>query len=88
MKEQTKSLDLLTVSDWTQQISLEFSGGIETDRRVGELVAEAVHKMDLPRNTPYSAIHEGVKLNSGDTLEEAGITNAAQITLAPEVSAG
>ena len=82
------SLNTLSVSDWNQQKRVDFEGEIEPECLVSEVVAEAVHKLDLPRNTPYSAVVEGRKLNGSDTLSEAGIKSRDEIMLTPEVSAG
>jgi hypothetical protein len=55
---------------------------------VGELLAEAKVELGLPPRTPYHVVHNDTKLSHGLTLEEVGVQDEAEVTVAPEVSAG
>ena len=76
------------LTDWTGQKRVEFEGDIPKDVLVSELVAEAIHRLDLPQNVPYSAIIDGRKLNQGDRLDEAGVTSHDEIMVTPTVAVG
>ncbi|NOZ20005.1 MAG: hypothetical protein GXP25_02840 [Planctomycetes bacterium] len=78
----------LSVTDWNQQKRVDFDGKIELDSSVGEILKEAVHRLDLPRNTAYSAVLEGRKLINSETLDKAGVKEADEIMVTPEVTAG
>ena len=88
MGESKGFIDTLSVRDWSSQRRVQFEGEIETELLVSEVLAEAIHKLDLPRNVPYSAVLDGRKLNRNDSLAEAGIKANDEIMVAPEVSAG
>ena len=77
-----------TLTDWTGQKRVEFEGDVPRDILVSELVAEAIHRPDLPQNVPYSAVVDGRKLNQGDSLAEAGVTSNDEIMVTPTVAAG
>jgi len=88
MSDSKGSLSALSVVDWNHQKRVQFEDGIETDSLVSEVVAEAVHRLELPRNVPYSAVVGGRKLNKSDSLAEAGLKTDDEIEVCPEVSAG
>ena len=88
MIEPSGSIRSLSVVDWNHQKRVDFQGEIESDSLVSEIVAEAVHKLDLPRNTPYAAVLDGRKLPRNATLAESGVEDQSEIMVAPEVSAG
>jgi len=74
--------------DWTRQKRVKFESDMPEGLLVSELVSEAIHRLDLPQNVPYSAVVDGRKLNQGDSLTEAGITPDDEIMVTPTVSAG
>ena len=78
----------LTVMDWSGQKRVEFDSEMPEDVLVSELVSEAIHRLDLPQNVPYSAVVDGKKLNQGDSVTEAGIGPDDEIMVTPTVSAG
>ncbi len=78
----------LAVMDWSGQRRVEFEGEIPGNILVSELISEAIHRLDLPRNVPYSAVLDGPKINQGDSLNEAGIKPNDEIMVTPMVSAG
>jgi hypothetical protein len=77
----------LAVRDWSRSRNAELSG-VPTDITVGELLSEVKEEMQLPRETPYHLLYGGQKLNRNLTLDEIGIEDDAEVTIAPEVSAG
>jgi len=64
------------------------NGGIPRDTTVGEIVSDMARALNLPRDTTYHAEYQGRRLNRSETLEEAGLEDAALLTLYPEVMAG
>lgn len=88
MTNEASNISSLSVVDWNRSRRVSFEGEIESDSLVSEVVAEAIHKLNLPTNVPYSAVHDGRKLNSGATLAEAELGTDAEIMVTPEVSAG
>ena len=88
MGKSKESIDALAVVDWNGQRRVNFEGEIETESLVSEVLAEAIHKLDLPRNVPYAAVLDGRKLNRNESLAEAGIKANDEIMVTPEVSAG
>ena len=77
----------LKVTDWNRSRRAELSG-VPSDSTVGELLSDVREAMSLPRETPYHLIYGGQKLHRTLTLEEAGIEEGEEVTIAPEVSAG
>ena len=77
----------LAVVDWSRSRRAELSD-VPVDTSVGELLSEVREAMRLPSETPYHLIHDGAKLSRALTLEEAGVKDGEEITVAPEVSAG
>jgi hypothetical protein len=77
----------LAVRDWNRSSSANFSG-VPADVTVGELLSLARNDLSLPRDTPYHLIYDGMKLNRTLTLDELGVEDDAEFTIAPEVSAG
>lgn len=77
----------LAVRDWSRSRHATLFG-IPTDVTVGELLAEVRDEMELPRETPFHLLYDGQKLNRTLTLEEIGLEDEAEMTIAPEVSAG
>ncbi len=77
----------LEVTDWNASRRAELKE-VPNDITVGELIGEVREAMSLPRETPYELIHQGEKLNRGATLEESGVQDKQELTVAPEVSAG
>jgi hypothetical protein len=77
----------LAVWDWSRSRSAELSG-VPSDLTVGELLSEVKEEMQLPTDTPYHLIYDGEKLNRAFTLDEIGLADDAEVTIAPEVSAG
>ena len=72
---------------WTGQRRARVSQltGSET---VGEVVDELVPVMHLPSNVPYAARYGATKLNRSERVGDLGLPDDAELTLAPEVSAG
>jgi hypothetical protein len=77
----------LAVVDWSGSVRADLME-VPRDTTVGELLAEVKEALHLPPRTPYDLIHGGQKLARGLTLEEAGIEEGEEVTVAPEVSAG
>ena len=77
----------LAVVDWDRSRKADLSD-VPADSTVGEVLSEVREAMSLPRETPYHMIHGGAKLQRTLTLEEAGIEDGEEVTIAPEVSAG
>jgi hypothetical protein len=77
----------LAVSDWSRTHTANL-WDIPADITVGELLTEVRDEMQLPRETPFHLLYDGQKLNRTLTLEEIGIEDDAEVTIAPEVSAG
>lgn len=77
----------LGVVDWNRSVRAHLEE-VPLDTTVGELLAEVREALQLPSRTPYDLIHEGRKLARGLTLEEVGIEDGEEVTVAPEVSAG
>jgi hypothetical protein len=77
----------LAVRDWSRSRNAELSE-VPTDITIGELLSEVKEEMHLPRETPYHLLYSGQKLNRSLTLQEIGIEDEAEVTIAPEVSAG
>ena len=75
------------VKDWSASRRAEVSD-VPTEMTVGELIGEVRDAMSLPRGTPYHLVHDGVKLNRGTTLADAGVRPESELTISPEVSAG
>lgn len=77
----------LEVTDWNASRRAELPE-VPDDLEVSNLIDEVREALNLPRDTPYSLIHDGQKLNRADTLQEAGVRTGEELTIAPEVSAG
>ena len=77
----------LAVVDWNRSRRAELSE-VPTHTTVGELLAEVKEAMHLLRDTTYHLILDGEKLFRSATLEEIGIEDGVEVTIAPEVSAG
>jgi hypothetical protein len=77
----------LSVTDWEQTRSVEFD---EVDPRssIGELVAEAVQALGLPRGTMFQAVFGERELSLADSVIEVGLCTGDAIRLVPEVRAG
>jgi hypothetical protein len=77
----------LAVTDWAgnQGTRLE---DVPVDMTVGDLLAEIKEELGLPPRTPYHLVHHDTKLSHGLTLEEVGVKDDEEVTVAPEVSAG
>jgi len=77
----------LMVKDWAgnQGTRLE---DVPLDMTVGELLAEAKVELGLPPRTPYHLLHNDTKLGQGLTLQEVGVKDDEEVTVAPAVSAG
>ena len=77
----------LVMRDWegNRQAVLE---NVPRDATVGEIVSESAKALELPFKNFFQAVVRGRELNHGDTLDEAGLRNADEIELVPEVSAG
>jgi len=83
----TMSITTIRGTDWTGQRRARVSQltGSET---VGEVVDELVPVMHLPSNVPYAARYGATKLNRSERVSDLGLPDDAELTLAPEVSAG
>jgi hypothetical protein len=77
----------LAVTDWSGSQRADLME-VPRDTTVGELLAEVKEALHLPPRTPYELIHNGRNLGRGLTLEEVGIEDGEEVTVAPEVSAG
>ncbi len=77
----------VSVVDWNRARRAELSE-VPSESTVGELLSDVREAMSLPRETPYHLIYGGQKLHRTLTLEEAGIEEGEEVTIAPEVSAG
>jgi len=84
---QNKEPVQLSVTDWEQTRSVEFD---EVDPRssIGELVAEAVAALGLPRATMFQAVFGERELSLADSVAEVGLCSGDSIRLVPEVRAG
>lgn len=87
MEQARQLIENLKVVDWTGDSELTFGGGLSPDTRVGELLAESVKQLNLPKNL-YTLEAHGKRLNANDTLEDAGIQSNTTIGCMPEVTAG
>ncbi len=85
--ERTEEFVDVTVSDWegNRQVQLE---GVPRNATVSELLDEVRRMMELPTDTDYQAVREGLKLNNMQTLREAGIEADTALEIHPEVTAG
>jgi hypothetical protein len=77
----------LSVTDWNQTRSVDLD---EVDPRatIGELVAEAVQALGLPRGTVFQALCDERELGLAGTVAELGLRAGDAIRLIPEVRAG
>lgn len=77
----------LSVVDWNRSRKADLSE-VPSNTTVAELLDEVREGMNLPRDTPYHFIYGGEKLHRSLTLDEVGIEDGEEVTIAPEVSAG
>jgi hypothetical protein len=77
----------LEVVDWNQSRRATIPE-VPSDITVGELLANLSEAMTLSEDTRHYLIHDGQRLNNHQTLEEIGVDEAAEMTIAPEVVAG
>ena len=77
----------LAVVDWNRSRRAELSE-VPTHTTVGELLAEVKEALNLSHETLYHLIFGSEKLHRSATLAEIGIEDRAEVTIAPEVSAG
>ena len=61
---------------------------VPSNATVGEIVSDSTQALKLPFQNFFQAVVRGRELNHSDTLEEAGLLDADEIELVPEVSAG
>jgi hypothetical protein len=80
---QTMTID---VTDWSRSQVAELPD-LPQETTVGELLDELEDAMALPRKN-YHLLFNGEKLNRSETLLDAGVESGAELTIAPEVSAG
>ena len=76
------------VVDWNRSRSRAELSNIPGETTVGEVLSELRESMQLPRDAVYHLIHGGEKLSRSATVEEVGIGEGEEVTIAPEVSAG
>lgn len=88
MTQAENTVSAFSVVDWNGQKRVEFEGNVDMESTVSEVVAEAVHRLDLPQNVPYSAVVDGRKLNKNESLYDAGLKHNDEIIVTPTVSAG
>ena len=77
----------VSVLDWTQSRRADLDE-VPTETTVGELVDAVKEAMALPPRTPYDLIRRDEKLPRGVTLQQVGVVDGEELTVAPEVSAG
>jgi SUMO-like protein len=77
----------LAIVDWSRSRRADFTE-VPSDTTMGELVTEVKEAMQLARDTPFHIIYGGTKLQRDLTLDEVGVEDGEEITIAPEVSAG
>ena len=77
----------LSVLDWTESRRADLDE-VPIDTTVGELLQSVKEAMALPPGTPYDLIRQDEKLPRGLTLEQVGIEDREELTVAPLVSAG
>lgn len=77
----------LSVFDWTESRRADLDE-VPIDTTVSELLDSVKEVMALPPSTPYELIRRDEKLPRGLTLEQAGIEDREELTVAPLVSAG
>lgn len=77
----------LTVTDWRggHRTRLQL---VPSTATLAEVVGDGLRLLGLPPRTFYNAVVAGRELSSGDTLEEAGVQNGAEISLVPVLIAG
>lgn len=80
---QTVTLD---IADWGHSQVTEMED-VPLDTTVGELLEEAQDALSLSGGS-YQLLFDGEKLSQGATLDEIGVESGAELTIAPEVSAG
>jgi hypothetical protein len=85
--ESTAGLIDLTFSDWEGQRRVALDG-VPRNATVAELVHEVRRMLELPADTEYGAVLNGLKLPNMQTLDEAGIESESTLEIHPEVSAG
>ena len=76
----------IQVADWSRSQVAEFPEA-PSDATVDELIREVEESMSLPGDI-YHLLHDGEKLNRTATLDEVGLRDGDELTIAPEVSAG
>ena len=76
----------IDVTDWSRSQVAELAD-LPQETTVGELLDELEDAMSLPRKN-YHLLFNGEKLNRSETLLDAGVESGAELTIAPEVSAG
>jgi len=77
----------LEVVDWHQSRRATIPG-VPSDTTVGEVLADLAQSMSLSEDTEHGLIYDGQKLLSHQTLEEIGVDDKAEMTIAPDVTAG
>jgi hypothetical protein len=77
----------VSVLDWTESRRADLDE-VPTETTVGELLDSVKEAMALPPGTPYDLIRRDEKLPRGMTLEQIGIEDREELTVAPLVSAG
>jgi hypothetical protein len=77
----------LSVVDWNRTRRADLSE-VPTYTTVAELLSAVKDALNLPRETLYHLLWGGEKLNRSATLDETGLEDGAEVTVAPEVSAG
>jgi hypothetical protein len=77
----------LVFSDWEggRRAHLE---GVPRSATIAEAVAAAQRVLGLPFETFFQALFRGRELPHTDTIEEAGLEDASELELTPQVSAG
>ena len=76
------------VVDWNRSRPRAELSQIPGETTVGEVLTELRESMGLSRDSVYHLIYGGEKLSRFATVEEDGIAEGEEVTLAPEVSAG
>jgi len=77
----------LEVTDWTQSRTATIPS-VPSDITVEEILRQLNGAMSLSEDTSHYLVYDGQKVNGHQTLEEIGVEDRAEMTVAPEVTAG
>ena len=86
-RESDAELIDVAFADWEGHRRVQLDG-VPRNATVAELLDEVRRMMELPDDTDYQAVRDGLQLNRMQTLQEIGIERDTTLEIHPEVSAG